>query len=396
MNILAFYLPQYHAIPENDAWWGNNYTEWDSLRRGEELTVGQYQPRVPLNHNYYNLLDVKVMKWQADLAKRAGIYGFCVYHYWFNGKLLLEKPMENLLDHKEIDFPFCFCWANEDWSNIWEGDLDTIRILISNKYDNRDDWRKHFEYLLPFFRDDRYIKEDNKPVLVIYNPLLIAQIDEIIDCWNNMAIEVGFSGIIFMYQSASTLMSDDKRKHLFDYGIEYYPSLADYTRKEKRWLKRNLVIHNIGTFIRQNTGLQLNRRMKENLNGKKQIKQIEAYDEVWELILSRDIDRNDVIPGAFVDWDNTPRRKYAGKVIIGASPDKFRNYLTQQIIRAEEVYHKNLMFIFAWNEWSEGGYLEPDEKYGYAYLDAVHDSLQSLNALPEYGKAFSIEITRGA
>ena len=115
------------------------------------LTEGQYQPRVPLNQNYYNLLDVDVMKWQAQLAKKAGIFGFCVYHYWFNGKLLLEKPMENLLVHKEIDFPFCFCWANEDWSNIWEGNLDTIKILISNRYDDKSDWIKHFNYFLPFF-----------------------------------------------------------------------------------------------------------------------------------------------------------------------------------------------------------------------------------------------------
>ncbi len=392
MNILAFYLPQYHAIPENDEWWGKDYTEWDSLRRGEMLTEGQYQPRVPLNHNYYNLLDVDVMKWQAQLAKRAGIYGFCVYHYWFNGKLLLEKPMENLLAHKEIDFPFCFCWANEDWSNIWEGDLNTIKILISNKYDDKSDWINHFNYLLPFFKDDRYIKVDNKPVLVIYNPLLISRMEEIIDCWNQMAIGAGFSGIIFMYQNGRTLLSDDKRKYLFDYGMEYYPGLADYAKKEKNDLKRDRIIHNIGTYIRQNIGLQLNRRIKENASGNNKIKQIESYDEVWDFILSRDIEEENTIPGAFVDWDNTPRRKYAGKVILGATPEKFKEYLRRQIVRAKEVYHKNLMVIFAWNEWSEGGYLEPDEKYGYAYLDAIHDTLQSLNELPT--GEFSIEASR--
>lgn len=392
MNILAFYLPQYHAIPENDEWWGKDYTEWDSLRRGEMLIEGQYQPRIPLEQNYYNLLDVDVMKWQAQLAKRAGIYGFCVYHYWFNGKLLLEKPMENLLAHKEIDFPFCFCWANEDWSNIWEGNLDTIKILISNRYDDKSDWIKHFDYFLPFFKDDRYIKVDNKPVLAIFNPLLIPRMKEIIDCWNQMAIEAGFSGIIFMYQNCQTLLSDDKRKYLFDYGMEYYPGLAAFAKKEKNDLKRDRVIHNIGTYIRQNTGLQLNRKIKENASGNRKIKQIESYDEVWDFILSRDIKEENTIPGAFVDWDNTPRRKYAGKVILGATPEKFKEYLRRQIVRAKEVYHKNLMVIFAWNEWSEGGYLEPDEKYGYAYLDAIHNTLQSLNELPT--GEFSIESNR--
>ena len=391
MNILAFYLPQYHSIPENNEWWGKDYTEWDSLKRGKVLIPGQYQPRIPLNSNYYNLLDINVMKWQAEIARNAGIYGFCVYHYWFNGKLLLEKPMENLLKNRGIDFPFCFCWANEDWSNIWEGDLNSVKILISNKYDDKSEWCRHFNYLLNFFKDERYIKVDNKPLFIIYNPIIISNVDEIMSLWNNMAIKAGFGGIIFMYQTGRTLLSDDKRKDFFDYGIEYYPGLEEIAKKSKSTIKREDIIHAFGTFIRQNFGLKLNRRIKENIKESKTVKIVETYDSVWNYILNRNVESNNIIPGAFVDWDNTPRRKYAGKVILGASPLKFRNYLSQQIKRAKEVYKKNLMFIFAWNEWSEGGYLEPDEKYGSAYLDAVHYALENCGELPDNRDTFTIE-----
>lgn len=392
MNILAFYLPQYHQIPENNEWWGNGYTEWDSVKRGKILKEGQYQPRVPLNNNYYDLSNVDVMEWQAGLAKKYGVYGFCVYHYWFNGKKLLEKPMEQLLEHPEIDFPFCFCWANEDWSNIWEGDTSTIRILISNKYDDQLDWIEHFNYMVKFFHDPRYIKEDNKPVLVIYNPLHISTMDKMKKCWENMAIKAGFDGIIFMYQTGRMLMSEDFRKGLFDYGIEYYPGLASIARKGKKRIIFENILHNVATYIRQHTKLKLERKIKENHSSAKCIKEIEDYDDVWNYILHRDPKSEKVIPGAFVDWDNTPRRKYAGKVILGASPEKFKLYMKAMIGKAKNVYKKNIMFIFAWNEWSEGGYLEPDEKYGYQYLEAIRDALLETGTFPKEEDDFQIEL----
>lgn len=392
MNILAFYLPQYHQIPENNEWWGHGYTEWESVKRGEILTEGQYQPRVPLNRYYYDLSNIEVMGWQAGLARKYGIYGFCVYHYWFNGKKLLEKPMEQLLEHPEIDFPFCFCWANEDWSNIWEGDTSTIRILISNKYDDQLDWIEHFNYMVKFFHDPRYIKEDNKPVLVIYNPLHISTMDKMKKCWENMAIKAGFDGIIFMYQTGRMLMSEDFRKGLFDYGIEYYPGLASIAKKGKKRIIFENILHNVATYIRQHTKLKLERKIKENHSSAKCIKEIENYDDVWNYILHRDPKSEKVIPGAFVDWDNTPRRKYAGKVILGASPEKFKLYMKAMIGRAKNVYKKNIMFIFAWNEWSEGGYLEPDEKYGYQYLEAIRDALLETGTFPKEEDDFQIEL----
>lgn len=147
MKVIAFYLPQFHNIPENNEWWGDGFTEWVNVMKAKPLFEGHVQPKVPLNNNYYDLLDDGVKIWQAETAKKYGIYGFCYYHYWFNGKLLLEKPMEQMLKNHKIDIPFCICWANEAWTKAW---VNSTQTLIPQKYGNKDDWKKHFEYLLPF------------------------------------------------------------------------------------------------------------------------------------------------------------------------------------------------------------------------------------------------------
>ena len=159
-------MPQFHAIPENDIWWGEGFTEWTNTKAAKPLFRGHYQPKEPLKDNYYSLLDSKTQEWQASLAKKYGIYGFCYYHYWFHGKLLLEKPMENMLKNKKVDIPFCISWANETWSRTWSG--QEREILIQQDYGNKSDWLKHIEYLVPFFKDSRYIKIDNKPLMLLY------------------------------------------------------------------------------------------------------------------------------------------------------------------------------------------------------------------------------------
>lgn len=383
MKIMALYLPQYHSIPENDEWWGKDYTEWDSVKRGKKLINNQYQPREPLNNNYYDLTDINVMKWQIELAKKYGIYGFCVYHYWFNGKLLLEKPMENFLNHSEIEFPFCFCWANEDWSNIWAGDLNNIKILISNDYNDKSDWIDHFYYFLPFFKDKRYILDKNRPVLVIYNPILISKMKEIKDCWDNLAKENGFDGICLLYQGAKFYALDDDRKSLFDYGFQYFPGLLEETEKNMRELKTEVFIHKIGTNIRRILGNEvLQRKIKENKSNKNKVRKIENYDNLWEKILTMEPTETNIIPGAFTDWDNTPRRMFNGKIIIGSTPQKFKKYLSKQIQRTKDIYKKDCIFVFSWNEWSEGGYLEPDKKNKYGYLEAVKEALEENDEIP--------------
>ena len=165
MKIIAFYLPQFHSFPENDEWWGKGFTEWTNVKRAKPSFKGHYQPRIPLNKNYYNLTDVNALKWQADIAKKYGVYGFCYYHYWFDGHMLMEKPMEIMLQNKEVDLPFCICWANENWTKAWA--QHSRKVLIAQTYGDKKDWEKHFYYLLPFFKDKRYIYKDGMPIFVI-------------------------------------------------------------------------------------------------------------------------------------------------------------------------------------------------------------------------------------
>lgn len=381
MKIIAFYLPQYHTIPENNEWHEPDFTEWSHMKRAQAYMEGHYQPRVPLHENYYDLTDVEVMRWQTDMAKKYGVYGFCAYHYWFDGKLLLEKPMENYLKEESIDFPYCFCWANDDWTNIWHGDSSSIKTLIMNHYDDPEDWKNHFLYMLPFFKDRRYMKEDNKPIFTIYNPVKIPtnRMKQMMEMWNRMAQENGFAGIKFTYQAANSFMSmTEAQRSLFDYGFEYFPSLVAWSKKTKAELLKSNLRVKAGQLIRSIKKSALDKKLEEH----KEIAEIRTYEDEWEDALAITPLNDTIIPGAFTDWDNTPRYQRNGKILLGACPEKFEEYLTRQIQRAKEVYKKDAIMMFAWNEWSEGGYLEPDEKFGYGYLEAIRNALMKTGEFP--------------
>lgn len=202
MKTIAFYLPQYHTIPENDVWWGKDFTEWTNLKKSTALFDGHYQPRIPENRNYYNLLDDTVKQWQIDLAKKYGIYGFCFYHYWFKGgKKLLERPIEQFLENKSLKMPFCLCWANEPWTRAWDG--KTKEVIMPQEYGTEQEWREHFQYLLPFLKDERYIYVDGKPLLVFYKPELIENLKAMIDIWKEMALTAGLPGLTFVVQGSN-------------------------------------------------------------------------------------------------------------------------------------------------------------------------------------------------
>ena len=192
MKIISFYLPQFHEIEENNKWWGKGFTEWINVKKGKKLFKNHFQPFMPLNNNYYNLLDKETVEWQTELAEKYRVYGFCYYHYWFEGKKILEKPAENLLKWRDINQKFCFCWANHSWKKTWNG---LNEILIEQTYGNKDKWKEHFNYLLQFFKDERYIKIDNKPVFMIFQPENIERLDEIIDFFNVECIKNNFNGI---------------------------------------------------------------------------------------------------------------------------------------------------------------------------------------------------------
>lgn len=378
MKVIAFYLPQFHAIPENDKWWGNGFTEWVNVKNAKPLFEGHNQPRVPLDNNYYNLLDDAVKKWQVSLAKEYGVYGFCFYHYWFDGKLLLEKPVEQFLDNKKLDIHFCISWANEHWTNAWKSNGNT-KVLIEQHYGNEKEWEDHFNYLLPFFKDCRYIVNNNKPLFIIYRPELIDCLEEMLDLWNKLAIKNGFDGIDFAYQTAGYTLSTRCNEDLFSYAIEYQPNAARVFRHTSNSNRLDILKKSLLTIIENNFKIDLRQ-------AKRSIQDLEHFDykELWEYIVNMRPRNNKCIPGAFVDWDNTSRRGKTGFVADGASPEVFESFMKRQIMNAKYNYNKDMIFIFSWNEWAEGGYLEPDETNRYGYLEAIQNALLACNEFPTY------------
>ena len=377
MKTIAFYLPQYYTFPENDKWWGKGFTEWTNVKKARPLFKGHAQPRIPKDENYYTLDNPTVMKWQIELAKKAGLSGFCFYHYWFRtGKMLMEKPVEMYLENTDLDFPFCICWANHNWARTWTGgDKD---ILMAVEYGTEEDWKVHFDYLYRYFKDKRYIMDGNSPVVVIYMPNSIP--DGMLECWNRLAIEHGFDGITFISQHQGYLVNEKPNKNI-KYSIQYEP---DYTRVEflndltiKKWISTFIECPSFGFsmadfFVRKGinylTGGRLNhfRWMKFN------------YDAVWKRILSRKVTQDNLIPCAFVNYDTSPRKGVNGTVYVGYSPEKFCNYLIKLFKKAKNEYHTEYVFMMAWNEWGEGAYLEPDEEYGDANLRAIKKAINSV------------------
>ena len=368
LKIIAFYLPQFHSIKENDKWWGKGFTEWTNVKKAVPLYPGHDQPRIPLNDNYYNLLNDDTKIWQANLAKKYGVYGFCYYHYWFKGKKLLEKPAEQMLKNKSIDLPFCFCWANENWSRNWDG--GNREIIVEQEYGEKKDWEEHFQYLLTFFKDSRYITVNGKPLLVIYKPDLINSIYEMVSYFKKRIVEEGFPGICLAFQFPTYYMDVFYRDDIFDYMIEFEPVFS----------RNNIVRHSSKKIeiVRKFFG---EKTITKYRNSKNQLKHTFAkphhlsmffYDEAWEKILNQKWN-NKLLPGTFVDWDNTPRNKH-GVVYSGFTIEKFEDNIKKLVKRAYQE-NKQMLFINAWNEWGEGAYLEPDERYGYRKLEAIRSAL---------------------
>lgn len=348
-KVIALYLPQFHRVIENDMWWGEGFTEWTNTRKATPLFPGHYQPREPLNDFYYDLTDPDARKWQADIAKEHGVFGFCYYHYWFKGKMLLETPLNEVLRLGEPDFPFCLSWANETWSRRWNGaDQD---ILMAQEYGDEEDWKEHFDYLVQAFKDPRYICIDHKPLFTIYRAGDIPRYREMLSYWTELAKQHGFEGIYFV----ETVSGRPPFKELdgFDATFEFEPT---YTLA---WDRANR-----NEIIRQAPSYQ---------NPKKSF-HLYDYDGMWDRILKRNPDRGEkkTILGAFVDWDNSARvgERASAFTISDSTPKKFGNHMARQLERAKQI-GSPFVFVNAWNEWAEGTYLEPDKKYGHGYLEEL-------------------------
>ncbi|MDD2435015.1 MAG: glycoside hydrolase family 99-like domain-containing protein [Bacilli bacterium] len=384
MKIIAFYLPQFHEIPENNKWWGEGFTEWTNTRKANPLFNGHYQPREPLGDNYYNLLDNNVKKWQVDLAKEYGVYGFCFYHYWFkDGKKLLEKPIEQYLENKKLDLPFCLCWANESWNRTWDGSEKIILMPQANG--KVEEWEEHFNYLLPFFKDERYIKIEDKPIFIIYRPEIIPSINNMLDYWQKLAKKNGLKGICFAYQSHSFHMLKNKDDSRFELAIEYEPFYSwfqyNIRKKTSKSIKEKTVflisrrIPNLIKNIKNKINIIMDLKLGQKIKFRFKANYINKYSTVVNQSVTNIPLSNKSIPGVFTDWDNTARKANNSTLFIGSTPERFKEYLSAQIKRSKEVYNKDMVFVNAWNEWAEGAHLEPDKKHGYEYLEAVKEAL---------------------
>lgn len=363
MKKIAFYLPQFHTIPENDLWWGKGFTEWVNVKKSQPQFKGHIQPERPIDNNYYNLLDENAQIEQAELAKKYGVDGFCYYHYWFEGKLLLEQPMENMLNNKKVNIPFCISWANETWARTWDGQEQNI-LIKQNYEENAEAWKAHFTYLLQFFKDERYILHENKPMLLIYKPHLIKGCKEMIEYWDQLSKDNGFDGIYVGYQNASAF-DYDMESLGFDFGVEFEPfyTIRELKNKTDNSLKKiKYAVGHPNWFYRK-----IRKRILNEPN-------IHNYDEIWKMILTRKPIAKNIYPGAFPSWDNTPRKGNKSDVFFRATPEKFEKYFKLQMEHAKDVYNAQYIFINAWNEWAEGAHLEPDEINGYGYLNAIKKS----------------------
>lgn len=355
VKTIAFYLPQYHRIPENDKWWGEGFTEWTNVKKAKPLFNRHYQPRIPLEGNYYCLDDISVMIEQSKQAQKYGVYGFCYYHYWFgNGKKLLEKPIEKMLETPEVSIPFCMCWANENWSKNWDG--GNREVIVEQDYGTKESWIKHIQYLIPYFKDQRYIRMNDHPIFLIYRPELISDFNAMIDCWNQYLTDQGMKKLIIIGQHPAIFMRNYKDYKL-DYTIKFQPVCADMHLTDKTKFSRCLRIITSRTF--KYKGLT-----------------IKNYDKTWQYILKNEPKGGTFIPGGFVDWDNTPRNK-KGKMFLGATPQKFYKYFSELVRQVVDgKYSTDFIFLNAWNEWGEGCYLEPDEKFKDSYLKALRGAVQ--------------------
>lgn len=363
-KVIANYLPQYHRIPENDKWWGEGFTDWNAVMASVPLYEGHEQPKMPLNNNYYSLDNVEAIRWQANLAKKYGVYGFGIYHYWFSSDMqLLQKPAEIILENRDIDINFMFIWDNLTWKRTWSKlnrGLDWAPaydktpeevigqdngILAELIYGDENDWEKHYNYLLPFFRDERYIKLDNKPLFSVFQPRNdIETLQKMTDFWNKLAIRDGFAGIIF-------LSKDSVWPERLEKKMRYAPFAPTS--------KRVFIEYKIRDYIAK----------KRNRVG------FYDYDYCWKnIIYEAKKANNDSYLCGFVSYDDTPRRGDKARIIRGATPAKFEKYMSQLLSIANNR-KSEFVFLMAWNEWGEGAYLEPDENNEYKYLEALFNAI---------------------
>lgn len=376
-RVIALYLPQFHPIPENDAWWGKGFTEWTNVGKAQPLFRGHYQPRVPADLGYYDLRLPETREAQAELAREAGIEGFCYYHYWFgNGKRLLERPFNEVLESGKPDFPFCLCWANHTWSNkTWEKNSRFAKdtILAEQCYYGVEDYTNHFYTLLPAFRDKRYMTVDGKPIFVIYDIYGFADVSTFIQVWRELAEKNGLSGIYFVGMASSTLsfrIADDGAR------IKMLPNLKSSAEVYQYVL--SLGFDAVNSFGKRRGEMLYNGKYKDLFKKVVRLTGLNIGTDKFDYTKTTDgyfapEDRwENVYPTILPQWDRTARIGKADGVYINSTPEKFKNHIEKalSLIKHKEPQHQ-ILFLKSWNEWAEGNYIEPDLKFGKGYIQAL-------------------------
>jgi hypothetical protein len=382
-RLIAFYLPQFHPIPENDQWWGRGFTEWTNVGKARPLFSGHYQPRVPADLGYYDLRVPEVREAQAELARNAGIEGFCYYHYWFGGKRLLERPFTEVVRSGEPRFPFCLCWANQTWSGVWHG--EPRRVLIEQTYPGREDWLKHFVSLREAFLDERYLRVDGRPLFVVYRPNEMPDVSCFIREWQELAIKAGLPGLHFVAHLFHEESTWDYQSRGFDSCVivNHLRLFSTPTRQLLREIPRS---NSCGSPARVGVnhyelyhGLVQEwvwRRFRESLG---QFGNVRLYRHALPYLVEGCTKEADAHPCLCPNWDNTARSGVRGVVLHDSSPELWRSHVRDALAQVRSrPSSRRLVFIKSWNEWAEGNYLEPDQRFGHDYLNVVREEMTAV------------------
>lgn len=362
IKLIAYYLPQYHPIPENDQWWEKGFTEWTNVAKAKPLFKGHYQPRLPGDLSFYDLRLSEVREQQAEMAEAYGVHGFCYYHYWFgNGKQLIERPFNEVLASGKPDFPFMLCWANQTWKGVWFG-ASKGKLLIEQSYPGITDYHAHFDYLQKAFDDPRYIKIDDKPVFNVYMPRDIPDLKVFVDVFRERAVKAGCKGIYLLASNCSETWNP--QAHGFDGVISNNFGRSRHYAAERIVKDRKTFAGKLESRVRYFLG---NKAMDDRIKP-----HVVDYKKFTDIISRWPDEPFDYFPMVVPDWDNSARAGRKSYILKGSNPELWADHLKSAVDYVNRKQDsKEIIFIKSWNEWAEGNYLEPDSKWGRKYLEAM-------------------------
>jgi hypothetical protein len=397
-RVIAFYLPQYHPIPENDLWWGKGFTEWTNVAKARPLFPGHYQPRIPADLGFYDLRVPETRFAQAEMARKHGIEGFCYWHYWFAGERLLERPFREVLRTGEPKFPFCLGWANQSWTGIWHG--APHRVLKAQTYPGLDDHRAHFYTLLEAFADERYMTVEGKPIFIVYAPFEIPEVERVTDFWRSLAAKAGLKGLhlVAHFNAAADLPAWRPSDGGFDAAIivSLWRVMVDVAVSGPRRISRRLSSSsNRGiagaarfamTALRRGFRTVYKSTLRRPMN-------IHMYADAVPYFVRQDSMGFEYYPCIIPNWDNTPRSGLDGVVLHNSTPELFRTQVAMAVNRVRSLPdERRIIFVKSWNEWAEGNHLEPDLKFGTRYLEVLRDELMPRPTVEQDGPEASVPV----